>query len=237
LIESEKELKKSQKIPDSVLEKIIQKIKSHIIYNMAIIFDRTHIYDENEFSKKNDDSLVHDNDSSTEMSQTSMHINTEESKENKENKESKESKESRIIKFQSTLKKNFQDINKDPKKIAEDLIKIELQVIRSFGVSNEDYFNSLMIAIQTNKKIQKDLQFLAKYKQHFENDELMSINFGKIIKDNFLKIVSNIYYLNLREVSRLLKFEYFDKGVKFNNESETNKTIYHLYEKNLKKTR
>lgn len=231
--DGQKELKKSQKIPDKTLESMMQKLKSHIIYNMAIIYDRIHEYDPNEFKSKksqgliNDDSL-NDNDNSTQLdnSQTSSQNNTQ-----------IEDKDSRMIKFQTTLKKNFAELNKNPTKVAEDLIKIELSVIRSFGVSNEDYFNSLAIALQTNKKIQNDLKFLAKYKIEFENDRLMPINFGKVIKTNFLKIVSNIYYLNLREVSRTIKFNYFDKGVIFNDTNECNKIIYKLYETNLKRIR
>jgi len=222
IAEASIELKKSQKIPDSTLEKIIQKLKSHIIYNMAILYDKAHEYDPNEFQKKNDNNLLNDNDS-TQISNNSSIVNSEE-------------REGRIQKF-NNIKKNFSDINKDPKQIAEDLIKIELSVIKSFSVSNEDYFHSLQIALQTNKNIQNDLNFLSKYKNHFENNKLMPLNFGKVIKENFLKIVSNIYYLNLREVARQLKFNYFDANIKFNNENECTKVIFHLYEKNLKKIR
>lgn len=211
-------MKKKQKIPDSTLENIVAKIKSHTVYNMALLFDRCHEYDPHEFDVVN----TNENDSSTELSQNSGLTEQKET-------------ENRMIKFHN-IKKGISDLNKNMKQIAEDLIKNELSVIKSFGVSHEDYFNSLLIALQTNKKIQQDLKFLTEFKQNFENDNLMYINFGQTISEKFLKIVSNIYYLNLREVSRSLKFNYYDKGVQFEADA-VNKIVFGLYEKNLKRIR
>ncbi len=212
ITDTEKQLKESQTVPDEILEKIVEKIKSHIVYNMAVVYDKHHEYDQNNFKDENEST----SDGST------THAADE--------------KEGRITKFQS-IKKNFSEIKKNPKKVVEDLINIELQVIKSFNIPEEEYFASLFSALHTNKKLQSEIKFLTEFKSHFENDELMPINFGRPIREKFLKIVSNIYWLNLRDVSRALKKNYFDMGHKFANDGECNKVVFSLYEKYLKTTR
>jgi len=74
----------------------------------------------------------------------------------------------------------------------------------------------------------------------------MPIEFGDVIEKNYLKIVTNIYFLNLRKVAKQIKSEFFDtfdKVEKNNGAKSTlspamiNKEIFSLYEKNLKQTR
>lgn len=56
------------------------------------------------------------------------------------------------------------------------------------------------------------------------------------MKSNFLKILSNTFYINLKKVTLKLKTEILDKGIKLSQE-EMSKTIAKYYQQNLNETR
>jgi hypothetical protein len=88
-----------------------------------------------------------------------------------------------------------------------------------------------------NRKIKKNIEILAKFKKSFDNGQLMNIDFGESINRNYLKIISNIYYLNLRKVQKKFKNEYGDKNYKFQDASEPGKVFNDIYKSFLKETR
>jgi hypothetical protein len=180
---------------------------------MAIFYDQCHIYEPEDA----------EHDTSADLSQNSERLN-----------KITPTPQNQTQKFNPN--KLFEEFKPTPKKIAEDLIKLELNIIKSFKVTAEDYFNSLMISLPTNKNLQKELKFISDFKNYFENDELMPINFGQIIPQIYLKIVSNIFFLNLREVSRHLKFNIYDKQISL-SQNEIKDLICKVYENNLKRIR
>jgi hypothetical protein len=78
---------------------------------------------------------------------------------------------------------------------------------------------------------------MADFKKHFDNDELMKIDFGEAINKNYLKIISNIYYLNLRKTQKKFKDEFVDKGYDFKDANETANAFNDIYKTFLKDTR
>ena len=50
---------------------------------------------------------------------------------------------------------------------------------------------------------------LADFKKYFDRDQLMKINFGEAITKNYLNIISNIYYLNMRKTQKKFKDDFF----------------------------
>jgi hypothetical protein len=87
------------------------------------------------------------------------------------------------------------------------------------------------------RKIRKNVKIIAEFKQHFNRDELMKIDFGEALTKNYLKIITNIYYLNLRKTQKKFKEEYVDKGHDFRDASETANTFNDIYKSFLKETR
>jgi len=65
----------------------------------------------------------------------------------------------------------------------------------------------------------------------------MKIDFGEALTHNYLKIITNIYYLNLRKTQKKFKEEFVDKGHDFRDASETANTFNDIYKSFLKETR
>ncbi len=62
-------------------------------------------------------------------------------------------------------------------------------------------------------------------------------DFGDDIRKNYLKVVTNIYYLNIRRVQKSFKEDYIDKGFVFKENRHINQVMNELYSKHLKETR
>jgi len=95
---------------------------------------------------------------------------------------------------------------------------------------NKFYFNSI-------REIKRDLTFLETVKKNYDKGLDTKIEYGDIIVDNYLKIISNIYYLNLRKVQKKVKADFIDRGFKFDKLSDATKVLNELYRVNLKPTR
>jgi hypothetical protein len=65
----------------------------------------------------------------------------------------------------------------------------------------------------------------------------MKIDFGEAMSKNYLKIISNIYYLNLRKTLKKFKDEFLDKGYDFKDASETANAFNDIYKSFLQATR
>ncbi len=62
-------------------------------------------------------------------------------------------------------------------------------------------------------------------------------DFGDDIRKNYLKVVTNIYYLNIRRVQISFREDYTDKGFVFRENRHINQVMNELYSKHLKETR
>jgi hypothetical protein len=78
---------------------------------------------------------------------------------------------------------------------------------------------------------------LGDFKKYFDRDQLMKINFGEAITKNYLKIISNIYYLNMRKTQKKFKNEFLDQGYDFKDAKESLTAFNGIYKSFLKETR
>lgn len=87
------------------------------------------------------------------------------------------------------------------------------------------------------RRVRKHVQMLADFKKCFDRDQLLKINFGEAITKNYLKIISNIYYLNLRKTQKKFKDEFLDLGYEFKDSKESLAAFNGIYKSFLKETR
>lgn len=80
------------------------------------------------------------------------------------------------------------------------------------------------------------MKFLHNYKQSFNKGQLMSIEFGEVFDKSYIKIISNIYYLNLRKTQKKFKDEYVNKAHSYDYET-AGKVFNDFYRSYLKETR
>ena len=78
---------------------------------------------------------------------------------------------------------------------------------------------------------------LADFKKYFDRDQLMKINFGEAITKNYLNIISNIYYLNMRKTQKKFKDDFLDQGYDFKDAKESLTSFNGIYKSFLKETR
>jgi hypothetical protein len=73
----------------------------------------------------------------------------------------------------------------------------------------------------------------------YDRDDVSVYNFDESIKSNYLKIISNIFYFNIRKAQKKFKDEYIDKSSEFKTVSanELSKKFNDLYKQFLKQTR
>lgn len=86
-------------------------------------------------------------------------------------------------------------------------------------------------------KIQKNIELIKKFKDALDQDQLYPIHFPENLTNNYLKIISNIYYINMRKVYKQFKLEYVDKNHHFPDNKLAQKAINDLYKSFLKETR
>ena len=65
----------------------------------------------------------------------------------------------------------------------------------------------------------------------------MPFDFGQNVSKNYLKIVTNIYYLNMRRVQKSFRNEYIDLNYTFRDDKHIYEIINSLYSKHLKESR
>ena len=64
----------------------------------------------------------------------------------------------------------------------------------------------------------------------------MDFDFGDI-KKNYLKLVTNIYYMNMRRVQKSFRNKYIDKDYLFKDEQQIKEIMNKLYSEHLKESR
>ena len=122
------------------------------------------------------------------------------------------------------------------------LLQIENEKIKSLGITNEEFQEYILEYKDDDIEITKNFNLIQKVLNSFKQRKLPVINFGFIIPDKYLQIISNIYYFNLKQ-SYLV---YYNKinNLKNNEEisfnlgyKEKNEIFSNIYNTNLKETR
>jgi len=88
-----------------------------------------------------------------------------------------------------------------------------------------------------SSKISTDIKLIKRCKQHLSNNELVIIDFDQRFKENYFKIVHNIYYLTLRKMQIMFIEEYLNKEIKFNHFNEILYILAKLFDINIKEVR
>jgi hypothetical protein len=224
-------------IPIEKLEKIVNKIKHIIIHNMTLMYDLSHSYDPTEFDDKEEDIQIEELkvedkpvlvEGATELLQDTLQA--EEAK--KEKKANAKQTENRV----DAMKNNFRVYVNNPKIRDEKLLSYELQQIKKYELEPQEYYNALKKNLN-NENIKKNVNIIAEFKRHLDKDELMKIDFPESLTKNYIKIITNIYYHNLRKTQKKFKDEFLNKGYDFRDASETANAFNDIYKSFLKVTR
>ena len=148
-----------------------------------------------------------------------------------------------IIKEQNNNNINIHNKNEESfdNEVLFVLLQIENEKIKSLGISNEEFQEYLLEYKDEDNEITKNFNLIQKVLNSFKQRKLPLINFGFIIPDKYLQIISNIFYFNLKQ-SYLI---FIDKiNTMKNNDTtftlgykEKNEIFNNIYNKNLKETR
>ena len=118
------------------------------------------------------------------------------------------------------------------------LLQIENEKIKSLEISNEEFQEYLLEQKDEDDEITKYFNLIQKVLKSFKQRKLPTINFGFIIPEKYLNIISNIYYFNLKKTI-LLYYNKINSMENKNNLSfkEKNEIFNNIYTSNLKDIR
>lgn len=239
-----------KQIPVDKLEKMVNKIKNAMIHNMVILYDLGHKYDAEEFDifnddieiepvKKEDDTIKESVDSSEIVKSVEMLSESLKAEEKAAKLITSSPNSSRISKktetSQDAMRREYQSAVSNPVFVTDKLIDFEVAKIKQCGYEPIEYYEALK-KHKNNENIKKNIEILSKFKKCFDGGELMRVDFGEAVSDKYLKIISNIYYLNMRKVQKKIKNEYTNKGYNF-KDGEAGKVFNDIYKTFLKETR
>lgn len=257
IVEEKKEV---SVISEELLEKMVEKIKNNTIHNIAILLDTINEF--KGFEQKKEVKLK-EVVKKEEGDDIKIEEDTEENKINEEEKEKEElsdEKREEIVEnicqlsmrrmflqdFETELFEYHPITNKihDSYQILTHLCNLEKEIIKSFKFTVTDYKKHLQKYMSTNKKIKSYINILNLYMQSLDNKQLFSIDFSDNLSSNYLKIVSNIYHLNItRTLRRYIKNEKIDdlieKAKHGNQSARSSLTMIfnEIYKEELDKTR
>ena len=130
-----------------------------------------------------------------------------------------------LIKDQSN--KNLNTYNKIEESFDNEILFVLLQIenekIKSLGITNEEFQEYLLEYKDEDVEITKNFNLIQKVLNSFKQRKLPVINFGFILPDKYLQIISNIFYFNI--INSYLNF--YNKLNKINN-SNNNELVFNL---------
>lgn len=255
------EKKEVSVISEELLEKMVEKIKNNTIHNIAIFLDS--LNESKGFEQTKREGKLKEAVKKEEGDDIKIEDDTEENKVNEEEKgkeELSEEKREEIVEnicqlsmrraflqdFESELFEYHSITNKihDSYQILTHLCNLEKEIIKSFKFTVTDYKKYLQKYMSTNKKIKSYVNILNLYMQSLDNKQLFSVDFSDSLSSNYLKIVSNIYHLNLtRTLRRYIKNDKVDdlieKAKHGNPSARSSLTMIfnEIYKEELDKTR
>ena len=165
----------------------------------------------------------------------------------KEQNESNSDDQELIIAPKDSKNNGIDEINDDEIRKAEEifdnevllvLLQIESEKIKSLEISNEEFKEYLLEYKDEDPDINKNFNLIQRVLNSFKQRKLPIINFGFIIPEKYLQIISNIYYFNLKK-SIIIYYNKIDMMSNQHNLSfkEKNEIYNNIYSANLKSTR
>ena len=142
----------------------------------------------------------------------------------------------------TTQKLNFNEIdeiqNEDEfdNEVLYVLLHIESEKIKELEITNEEFQQYLLEYEDEEPEIKKYFDLIQKVIKSFKQRKLPEINFGFIIPEKYLEIISNIFYFNLKKTIH----KYYEKLNNMNENisfKEKNEIFNLIYSSNLKNTR
>jgi hypothetical protein len=115
------------------------------------------------------------------------------------------------------------------------LTEIEMKKLAQFKYDPKNYFASVK-HYKNNQKVSKNIDMIKNFINYYQQDKFEFV-FAENIQKNYLKIISNIFYLNIRKAQKKFKDE-IDQGVhSTTNPHELSRRFSDLYRHSLKETR
>lgn len=150
-----------------------------------------------------------------------------------------------IIKEQNNNKINM--LNKTEESFDNEILYVLLQIenekINSLGITNEEFQEYLLEYKDEDNEITKYFNLIQKVMNSFKQRKLPTINFGFIIPNKYLQIISNILYFNLKQsylifINKINSMKNSEDFNSFNfGYKERNEIFNNIYSKNLKEVR
>ena len=163
-------------------------------------------------------------------------------------KKEKEEKNVLNVLIKDKSNKNLNTYNKIEESFDNEILFVLLQIenekIKSLGITNEEFQEYLLEYKDEDVEITKNFNLIQKVLNSFKQRKLPVINFGFILPDKYLQIISNIFYFNI--INSYLNF--YNKLNKINNNNnnelvfnlgykEKNQIFNNIYNINLKEAR
>ena len=142
---------------------------------------------------------------------------------------------------EKTNEKNISEVNESlDNEILFLLLQIESEEIKNLGITKEEFQEYLIEYKDEDKEIEKNYNLIQKVLDSFKLRKLPEINFGFIIPEKYLQIISNIFYFNIKKTYSI----YYNKIniiIKNNNNAlniKEKKEIFNdIYNTNIEETR
>ena len=142
---------------------------------------------------------------------------------------------------EKTNEKNISEVNESlDNEILFLLLQIESEEIKNLGITKEEFQEYIIEYKDDDTEIEKNYNLIQKVLDSFKLRKLPEINFGFIIPEKYLQIISNIFYFNIKKTYSI----YYNKIniIIKNNNNELNikekKEIFNdIYNTNIEETR
>lgn len=111
------------------------------------------------------------------------------------------------------------------------LLEKENEIIKSYDISNDDFQEYILEYKDNDVEIAKNFNLIQKVQKSFKIRKLPLINFGFIIPEKYLQIISNIFYFNLKKSIVTYYERIFGPNLGY---KEKNEIFNSIYKSNLK---
>jgi hypothetical protein len=110
-----------------------------------------------------------------------------------------------------------------------------MKILTQFKYDPKNYFASVK-NFKNNAKVSKNIDMIKNFINYYQQDKF-DFKLPENIEKGYLKIISNIFYLNIRKAQKKFKDE-IDQGIhSTTNPQEVSRRFNDLYRHNLKETR
>ena len=101
---------------------------------------------------------------------------------------------------EKTNEKNISEVNESlDNEILFLLLQIESEEIKNLGITKEEFQEYIIEYKDDDTEIEKNYNLIQKVLDSFKLRKLPEINFGFIIPEKYLQIISNIFYFNIKK--------------------------------------